>query len=222
MAGKTTSPSHPVLRRYTSLPSLLHILQNKQITLLSPSSWDDRNDAYYMSQYKARKKLKTLLALCFAETDETYHHWRVFTQGSDGACISFDRDKFIALVEKETSIRSDYVIYKKIAALKSFHPKTNQLPFLKRYPYGDECEYRLIYEDAKTEIEAKSFRISLDCIDRVTLNPWLAKPLAETVRKTLKSLDGCRDLRVATRQLCSKTKKMEEGSSTSKSQSIQA
>ena len=40
------------LRRYTNLASALHILQNRCLTLLSPETWDDRNDAYFMSEYK--------------------------------------------------------------------------------------------------------------------------------------------------------------------------
>src|SRR5882762_5821833 len=84
-----------ILRRYTSVPSLLALLQDKELTLLSPGLWEDRNDAFYMSQYKTKKQLKTLLALCFSESDETYHHWRVFTRGADGVCIHFKRDELL-------------------------------------------------------------------------------------------------------------------------------
>ena len=79
------------LRRYTDLPALLNMLSMRQITLLDPKTWDDRNDSFFMSLYKERKKLKTLLALCFAQTPETYHHWRVFSNGSAGVCVVFDR-----------------------------------------------------------------------------------------------------------------------------------
>jgi len=43
-----TPPKRPVrqllLRRYTDLPALIDILARRQITLLSPSTWDDQND----------------------------------------------------------------------------------------------------------------------------------------------------------------------------------
>jgi hypothetical protein len=194
--AKNDPSSYPVLRRYTSLPSLLHLLQNQAITLLSPALWEDRNDAYYMSQYKARKALKSLLALCFADAKETYHHWRVFTEGSEGVCISFSREKFMGLVEREGSIRPGYVKYKKIAELRAFRPELNDLPFLKRDPYEDETEFRLIYENPDEERDFKSFKIDLKCIDRVTLNPWLARPLVEPVKQAIKAVRGCSRLPV--------------------------
>lgn len=85
MASKLTSE----LLRYTQLPSLLHMLRARAVTLLDPDSWDDRNDASYMALYKERKTLKSLLALCFSQVPETYHHWHVFAQGSAGVCIYF-------------------------------------------------------------------------------------------------------------------------------------
>ena len=188
--------SDPVLRRYTSLPSALHILANKQITLLSPSLWDDRNDAFYMRQYKERKQLKTLLALCFAETDETYHHWRVFTHGADGVCVVFKRDEFLASFAKHKGVTKGKVDYRKITELKKFRPSVKQLPFLKRHPYRDEEEYRLVYESGIDEVEVKPFTIRLSCIERITLSPWLAKPLAAAVKSTIKSADECEDIRV--------------------------
>jgi hypothetical protein len=62
-------------RRYTDLASALHILHNSCLTLLSPETWDDRNDSYFVSEYKQLKGVKTLLAICIADREETYHHW---------------------------------------------------------------------------------------------------------------------------------------------------
>jgi hypothetical protein len=68
-------------RRYTNLASLLHILRNRRLTLLSPETWDDKNDAFFLAEYKRIKELKTVLALCIAVREETYHHWQVFSHG---------------------------------------------------------------------------------------------------------------------------------------------
>jgi len=38
--------------------------------------------------------------------------------------------------------------------------------------------------------------ISLDCINRITLNPWMPKSLSDTVRSTLKGIKGCDKIRV--------------------------
>jgi hypothetical protein len=40
-----TKPTKRLRRRYTSLSALIQFLRSKQITLLSPSKRDDRNDA---------------------------------------------------------------------------------------------------------------------------------------------------------------------------------
>jgi len=196
--AKVQSQKQPVaiLRRYTSLASLLALLQDRQITLVSPSLWEDRNDAFYMSQYKARKGLKTLLALCFSESDETYHHWRVFTRGADGVCIHFKRDALLAALPIGHSLVAGPVTYRKISDLPRFKPRLEQLPFLKRQPYGDECEFRLVYEDRKDEMEAKGLPVPIKCIARVTLNPWLPRPLAAAVKRAIKATQGCATLKV--------------------------
>lgn len=191
-AAKKTS----FLRRYTSVPSLLHMLQNKKITLLSPSTWDDRNDAFFMTQYKQQEGLKSVLALCFATATETYHHWRVFTPGSDGVCITFRRDALLATFRNNRSVRAKKVQYKLIRQLGDFRPKVSELPFLKRKPYEDEKEFRIVYIDKDEEVEAKGFDIDFACIERVTLSPWMTKALAEAVKATIRCIPDCADLKV--------------------------
>jgi hypothetical protein len=184
------------LRRYTSVPSLLHLLQNRQITLLSPASWDDKNDAFFMIQYKQRKKVKSVLALCFTMADDTYHHWRVFTHGSDGARITFRRKELLAAFAKIKGVRKRPVKYKRVKELSAFRPAIDELPFLKRHPYKDEREFRIVYVDRKKEIEAKGFDIDLACIERVTLSPWMPKSLKDAVKLTIHSIPGCKKLKV--------------------------
>jgi hypothetical protein len=194
--ARPTSQTGRILRRYTDVPALLALLQNKELTLLSPSLWEDRNDAFYMSQYKSRKQLKSLLALCFTENDETSHHWRVFTRGSEGVCIHFKKKELLNALPMGHGIIAKKVEYRMIKDLPDHPPTIDELPFLKRYPYSDECELRLIYEDALSEIETKPFAIPISCIDRVTLNPWLAPPLASAVKAAIKATHGCSALKV--------------------------
>jgi hypothetical protein len=37
--------SEDYLRRYTDLTALIYLLHQRKITLLDPSSWDDKNDS---------------------------------------------------------------------------------------------------------------------------------------------------------------------------------
>lgn len=41
----------PSLRRYTELPHLIDFHQTKELALLNPALWDDRNDSYYIEQF---------------------------------------------------------------------------------------------------------------------------------------------------------------------------
>ena len=83
-----------ILNRYTTLPILLDMLQQKHITLLSPETWEDWNDAYYLEQYRQASKLHSVLAVCFSACGETFHHWRVFSSGLSGVCIEFDKELY--------------------------------------------------------------------------------------------------------------------------------
>jgi hypothetical protein len=193
----TMSNSGEVLRRYTSLPALLHFLRNRKLTLLSPEKWEDRNDAYYMRQYRERSAATTVLALCFSKATEKYHFWRVFTHGTDGVCIEFERETLLASFDRVEGVELRSVNYKMIKSLSKLRPKVRDLPFLKRAPYSDEREFRIVYVDHDEECESKDFAINLSCIRRVTINPWMPKPLLESVRATIRSIKGCRELRVS-------------------------
>lgn len=184
-------------RRYTNLAATVHLLRNKCITLLNPVTWDDKNDAYYMAEYKRYTKAKTVLALCFAEQHERYHHWRVFSHGSDGVCIEFDKDDLLTTFANDLKIRTGSVKYRLIRQLSARKKiPVESLPFLKRSPYKDEHEYRVVYIDAMKNAETKDYRIRIGWIRRVTLSPWMSKSLANSVKDTLRSIRGCSELKV--------------------------
>lgn len=160
--------------------------------------WDDRNDAYFMGQYKAQASLKTLLALCFSEVPETYHHWRVFSHGTDGVRIEFDKATLLAAFKDDRRIVARSVDYREINELKRDPALVvEDLPFLKRYPYRDEKEFRIVYRCGDEAVETKSFPVPLSAIARITLSPWLPLPLADEVRKLLRAIEGCGKLSVA-------------------------
>lgn len=188
----------PILHRYTNLAATIHLLKTKSITLLNPATWDDRNDAYFMAEYKRYKKAKTVLALCFTKQSETYHHWRVFSHGSDGIRIDFDMDKIASMFAAKVGVKQGPVSYrmvKEIEKLKSIN--VEKLPFLKRSPYQDEREYRIIFASKKVTEEFKDYPIQIGWLRRVTLSPWMSTSLAASVKETLKAIDGCSKLSIA-------------------------
>jgi hypothetical protein len=185
------------LNRYTDLPALIQILDRKCVTLLDPLTWDDKNDSYFMAEYKLRHGAKTLLALCFSEADETYHHWRVFSHGSQGVCIQFDKAKFLKQFEIDKRIKHGNMRYARRSAFAV--PRTirlEDLPFLKRRQYEDEREYRIVYLNKETEHQTKDYRINIDWILQITLSPWLPSAMQDAIKRTLRSIDGCEHLRI--------------------------
>ncbi len=183
------------LRRYTDLPALFYMLRRRKITLLNPASWDDRNDSYYLDLYKERKGLGAVLALCFTEVGETYHHWRVFSPGTSGVCIRFDKEILVEHMCRRIGMHVGPTQYKMMDHVRQKPPSLEDLPFLKRYAFRDEREFRLIYESKKT-ISVKDFSIPIESIDRISLSPWVNDSLADAIWETIRGLSGCEGLTV--------------------------
>ncbi|MCV2362471.1 DUF2971 domain-containing protein [Paucibacter sp. DJ1R-11] len=188
--------STSVLRRYTDLASLLDLLQRRAITLLPPSTWDDGNDRLMMSTYKECRGLNTLLALCLTSREETYHHWRVFTDRSNGVCVVFRREAFTRVMT-EAGVEVNTMNYLKLDELDIDKYPVLQLPFLKRAAFQDEGEVRAVYGKKALEKGLKRVGISLDLIEVVRLNPWMPKPVADSVRETIQLLRGDANFKVS-------------------------
>ena len=192
------SATHGILNRYTTLPILLDILHKRHITLLSPETWEDRNDAYYLERYQKESKLRSVLAICFSLHRETFHHWRVFSHGADGVCIEFDKDRLLKVWSGDQSVQTRAVAYKEIQQIRDQAAiALEDLPFIKRFPYRDEKEFRVIFVSEDDAVEHKDYPIQLTCIRRITLSPWMSKTLAVSVKETLKSIPGCDRIKIS-------------------------
>lgn len=185
-----------ILNRYTSLPILLDMLVRKSLILLNPTSWEDRNDSFYVEKYRETKGLKSVLALCFTTRRETFHHWKVFSNGSSGVCIEFNKVKLLGFVRQVPGVRWRTVKYKLIKELRQHPPGVEDWPFLKRRPFRDEGELRIIYETSELCEETKEIPFDLRCIRKITLSPWLPASLRETVAIIINQIDGCESLEV--------------------------
>lgn len=184
------------LRRYTNLPSLFDILRNDRITLLNPNTWDDRNDSFFIEQYKSKTKQQTVLGLCFTGKGETYHHWKVFSDGSSGVCILFKKDMLLNELMNSPGIRCDDVSYTNIKRLKNTFIEKSDMPFIKRLQYRDEKEFRIIYESKNEDLGYKHIGIDLSCIERITISPWVPEPLIAPLKKSIKEMCGSNKIKV--------------------------
>ena len=187
--------SSQIIRRYTSLASALDILETKTLTLLPPSSWDDEVDRSLMAAFQRRKKLKSVLALCFAAKGETYHHWRVFTGGASGTCIAFEKDRLERAVASH-GVTLKPISYKTIASDRAKPVTTDDLPFTKRAAFKDEGEVRMVFTSHYEQIKAKRVPFPPGAIEEVILSPWTPDPLVQTIRAIIERMSGLPQIEV--------------------------
>lgn len=185
-----------LLRRYTDLPILLHLLKTQNMTLLDPEKWDDKNDAFFLTTYKKKKNLASVLALCFTEAEETYHHWKVFAPGTSGVCIRIKKDEFLESIHRVRKLRHRIVDYRTLEEMETIAPKLEELPFIKRYGFRDEQEYRLIYECPTDKMKSFDIPFQASMIARVVLSPWMPKPIVASTKKIIQEVSGIPKLKV--------------------------
>jgi hypothetical protein len=192
----TMTQTKKFLRRYSNLPSLIHLLTIRSLTFLDPESWDDKNDSLFMRLYKEKKELDTLLAVCFSQETETYHHWSVFASGSSGVCISFNKEELMGELNQYEGIKGKQVSYISLNDLGQTAKTIINLPFMKRAPFKPESEFRVIFEETGKPRSYVDIEIPLACIDRVYLSPWMPRSIADSVKSALKSIKGAEDIEV--------------------------
>ena len=179
------------------------MLAEKKITLLDPKTWDDRNDSFFMSIYKERKKLRTVLALCFSQTSQTYHHWRVFSNGPAGVCIEFDRDALLKTMLQIPGVICRSIEYLTLKDAKEQQLKVNNLPFVKRHGFGPEKEFRVIYTSSSKELPSLDVSIGIDCIRSVSLSPWMHSDLSKSTIAAIRAIEECAKVKVSRSTLIS-------------------
>jgi hypothetical protein len=202
----------PDLRRYTELPSLIDMLVHRRLTLLDPSSWDDKNDSYFLSLYREKRKLKSVLALCFTRAGETYHHWRVFAPGSAGVCVQFDATKLMAsCMSSVDGMRAETVQYLTLPKIRAKRLEIGALPFLKRAAFETEDEIRMLWESDIEEKKSLPVPFRLDAIKRITLSPWVHPILGTQVIGLLRTIEGCGKIKFVKSTLIGNAEWMERG-----------
>lgn len=205
MAIRRSSMSAPpaLLRRYTDLTSAIDLLTHKRLTLLNPASWDDKNDSYFIDHYRERSDYKAVLALCLSTIGETYHHWKVFCGHASGVCIAFKRQPLIDVIDDAYGVRHGRVRYMRLEEIANKPPRLTRLPFIKRYAFRHELEYRLIYESKTDTAPTHSVPIPLSAIDSISLSPWMPTPLLNATRRALNAIPGCETVTITRSELIS-------------------
>jgi hypothetical protein len=177
------APLH--LDRYTSLPVLLDLLKNKRLVLLSPASWEDKNDSEVMLEYQQRRGVENVLAVCFCQGDETVHNWRTFADGISGCRIRFNAEKLLQNVSSHFGVRCGSVEYKKIKELKKGQIPVADMPFIKRWPYRCEEEYRILWE-GDGAADHHEISIDLQSIQNITISQKMPYQVYVTIKKYLR------------------------------------
>ena len=74
---------------------------------------------------------------------------------------------------------------------------------LKRAPYEDEREFRVIYESTTDSHASLNIALPLRCIERITLSPWIPSVLADHLKSTIKEINGVKKLELVRSTLIS-------------------
>jgi hypothetical protein len=186
----------PRLKRYTSLSAAVDMLTEKRLTLLSPGKWQDTNDTAFIEAYRSHRQLGSVLAACFTQATETYHHWQVFASQTEGVCVEFDRVALLSSLPLKGPYLWGEVRYKTLESLRGMKfVDLYDLPFLKRHGFRDEKEFRLLYE-SQDDLRFHHIPIEIGWIKRIVLNPWLHESLKPSIQSILKRVPGCEKVSV--------------------------
>ena len=132
------------LNRFTTLPYLLDLINQRKLILTNPIKyWEDKNDVGAIQHYLDITKTKSIYAICLTYKSETIHHWNKFANGENGCCIEFNAPKLLSLVEN-LNLKHSITDYKTIENLKIENIDKSKLIFIKRYLFESEKEYRII------------------------------------------------------------------------------
>jgi len=170
------------LNRFTTIPFVMDLLKRKKLVLINPELWEDYNDQATVKIFQELSEKEGVYALCLTDQNETIHHWNAFANGATGCCVEFSPQKLFVMLDTADGMTHGKVQYVRIRDLRKSKFETCQLPYLKRDPYKNENEYRLI---ATTDApQQKLFEIDIDlaAIRRITINNKIPKEEFEQIK----------------------------------------
>ena len=118
-----------------------------------------------------------------------------------GVRIRFDRLQLIEALRKHNRGVKwndiDYLTHKQLeelATTRSGSSPIAKLPFIKRYGFRDESEFRVIYESKTRSVSKTAIAIPLSCINRIIFSYKLNYRVYRAIRSELRLMDGCQGL----------------------------
>lgn len=160
------------LKKYTNLKHLEYILKEKKLYLGAPHEWDDQNDGVCIQLFTELRDIKyRIRATCLTSSPDRFHFWDIYGGRKNGVCLWFDRDKLVGDINNDSTLISNFVEYRSSSDLNNILPE--QLPFLKREQYRDECEFRVMRTKELQGNDDSKFAFSSFSLKKIYLNPWL-------------------------------------------------
>lgn len=172
------------------------MLVREQITILGFSHWVDANDRRALELYQQTLLYGFVGAMCLTMAPETFHHWQIFAQGESGVCVVFDRRKLEAHLANCNHFIARPVDYVQLDAIGTVDASDiHSLPFIKRFGFRDEREYRLLGY-AVEQRPTMSIPLTPDLVQRVVFSPFTHPNIVASLKIALRTLPLWRDLNV--------------------------
>jgi len=151
------------------------LVNNKRLALLNPEKWEDKNDSLAIRLYKEKMGIKHLLVACFTQTSETYHHWRIYGQDK-GVRVVFNREALLKETgkKKKDGYLGEPINYIKLKDFKKEVSNLSQIPFIKRWPYRHEREFRIIWCGNRLKGDIKYLSLPEQAIEKIVISPWMS------------------------------------------------
>jgi len=183
------------LHRYTSIKNLMELIKLNKLTLVNPEkwlslSWSDKNDALNLQLYEKQKKTN-IYALCFTQEEESHFYWDSVGGGSVECRITFDGQMLIEKLNN-SGVRWGLINYFKIPELKKVIQdkklQLNDVPFVKRWPYRQEKEFRIIWEGKKQKDSIKIITVDHDAVKSIAINDRISDEKFNAIKEEIKSI----------------------------------
>lgn len=174
------------IRRYVSLADGIDYLMSSKIALGEYAHWEDRNESASLKAYEKALGLSenSLRITCFTQAAEAYHHWSIFAKY--GLCFCLKKEAIVQRA-REAGFKCEPVEYIRVDEVTT-NATPEKWPFLKRAPFADEKEFRIL-----SETESGSIELDPGVIDRIYISPWMRESARDNIKKLLQQIDYVRD-----------------------------